>query len=271
MDAAGALRSMPSNMTDETRVLARLDGRMANVRVSTALSSLALESALPVREFFAWRGKRNYEGLWWSSTVGSHVGFESLLEREFLLAADHDREAVGIASQPFALLWPRGTEGARSHVPDFFVRLRDGSGRVVDVKRPDRVGSAQRQFELTREACGAAGWDYEVFTGLPEPRASNLRWLAGYRQDRFAPDAAAAAVLAGSFVPEASLAAGIRRAARTLGADEGIVRAQVLHLLFTGALAVDLDAPLTQAAPVCAAGAPTEGSVWEVGAREAVS
>jgi hypothetical protein len=156
-------------------------------------------------------------------------------------------------------------------VPNFFVRLRDGTGRVVDVKRPDRVGSAQRQFELTREACEAAGWDYEVFTGLAEPRASNLRWLAGYRQDRFAPDAAVAAVLAGSFVPEASLAAGVRRAARALGVDDPIVRAQVLHLLFTGVLAVDLDVPLTQAAAVCAAEAPTAGSVWDVGAREAAS
>lgn len=247
---------MPSNMTDETRVLARLDGRMANAPLSAALASLALESALPVRAFFSWPGKRNYEGMWWSSTVRSHVGFESLLERDFLLSADYDRDVVGVASQPFALLWPRGTEGSRGHVPDFFVRLRDGTGRVIDVKPAGRVRSADRQFSLTREACEAAGWDYEVFTGMAEPRASNLRWLAGYRQDRFAPDGTAAAVMVGSFTPEISLAGGVRRAARMLGADEGIVRAHVLHLLFTGALAVDLDAPLTQDAPLSRVGAP---------------
>jgi hypothetical protein len=103
---------MPSNMTDEIRVLARLDGRMANAPLSAALGSLALESALPVRAFFSWPGKRNYEGMWWSSTVRSHVGFESLLERDFLLLADHDRDVVGVSSQPFAFLSPRGTEGA---------------------------------------------------------------------------------------------------------------------------------------------------------------
>ncbi|WP_252615090.1 TnsA-like heteromeric transposase endonuclease subunit [Pseudarthrobacter raffinosi] len=271
MDAVSPLRSLPSNMTDETRLLARLDGRMANTPLSGALASLGLESALPVRAFFSWQGKRNYEGRWWSSTVRSHVGFESLLERDFLLSADHDRDVVGVASQPFAFLWPRGTEGSRGHVPDFFVRLRDGTGRVVDVKPAGRVRSAERQFGLTREACAAAGWEYEVFTGLAEPRASNLRWLAGYRQDRFAPDGNAAAVLVDSFSPEASLTGGVRRAAKALGTDEGIVRVQVLHLLFTGVLAVDLDVALTQETPVSPGVAPKAGSAWDARSREAAS
>lgn len=258
-------------MTDETRMLARLDGRMANAPLSAALASLTLESALPVRAFFSWQGKRNYEGRWWSSTVRSHVGFESFLERDFLLSADYDRDVVGVASQPFAFLWPRRTDGARGHVPDFFVRLRDGTGRVVDVKPAGRVRSAERQFGLTREACEAAGWDYEVFTGLTEPRASNLRWLAGYRQDRFAPDGTAAAVLVDSFAPETSLTGGVRRAAKVLGTDEGIVHAHVLHLLFTGALAIDLDAPLTQDTLLSPVGASAAASAWEPGAREAVS
>lgn len=60
-------------------MLTRLDGRMTNAPLSAALASLGLESALPVRTFFSWQGKRNYEGRWWSSTVRSHVGFESLL------------------------------------------------------------------------------------------------------------------------------------------------------------------------------------------------
>lgn len=32
-----------------------------------ALTAEPFEDALPIREFFAWPGKRNYEGLWWSS------------------------------------------------------------------------------------------------------------------------------------------------------------------------------------------------------------
>src|SRR5687767_6610445 len=74
---------------------------------------------------FPWPGKRNYGGSWWSNTTCSHVGFESLLERDFPMLADHDRDVIGIASRPLAVLWPKGTEGARGHVPDFFVRLSD--------------------------------------------------------------------------------------------------------------------------------------------------
>ncbi len=167
------------NATGSVRVLARFETGMFDAGLSCNVASSRFESTLPVRSFFASPGKRNYEGSWWSSTVRAHVGFESLLEREFLMVADHDRDVVGIASQPFALLWPKDTEGARGHVPDFFVRLSDGRARVVDVRHPDRLASAKRQFELTREFCGQIGWEYKVFTGLVEPFASNLRWLSG--------------------------------------------------------------------------------------------
>lgn len=96
------------------------------------------------------------------------------------MAADHDRDVIGVASQPFALLWPNNIKGARGHVPVFFVRLADGSARVVDIGQPKRLVSAERQCELTREVCDRISWEYEVFTSLMEPIPSNLRWLSGY-------------------------------------------------------------------------------------------
>jgi hypothetical protein len=132
-------QSLPVNSTDRTRVLVRLDGATRNDDVSPNLALLAVERAVPIRRFFAWRGKRNYEGLWWSSTVRAHVPFESLLEREYLMWADFDADIVAIAAQPLALLWPRGTPGHKNHVPDFFVRLHNGDGRLVDDRHPDCV------------------------------------------------------------------------------------------------------------------------------------
>ncbi len=38
------------------------------------------------------------------------------------------------------------TTRQKSHVPDFFVRLSNGDGLVVDVRRPDRVDDAAAQF-----------------------------------------------------------------------------------------------------------------------------
>ena len=45
-----ALRSLPSNVTDTVRVLARLDGRLLNVEASRALTAEPFEDALPIRD-----------------------------------------------------------------------------------------------------------------------------------------------------------------------------------------------------------------------------
>ena len=104
----------------------------------------------------AW--ERNYEGSWCRARF-SHVVFEPLLEREYLLAADFDDRIVSIAAQPSALLWPFGTRGHKSHAPDFFVRLSDGDGRLIDVRPQRYVEKAAAQFEMTREICGEIGWE----------------------------------------------------------------------------------------------------------------
>lgn len=254
------------NATDSVRILARFEAGMFDAEMGHGASSSRFELTLPVRSFLAWPGKRNYEGSWWSNTVRAHVAFESLLEREFLMTADHDRDVLGIVSQPFALLWPKGTEGARGHVPDYFVRLADGSARVVDVRHPKHLASAERQFEMTREVCGQIGWAYEVFTGLMEPLASNLRWLSGYRQDRFIPPHSIIPVILEEFTPAVSLAAGVRRAARKLRLDPTMVHAHALHLLFAGALEADLGQALSSETIVVPAREPASDAV-----REAVS
>jgi hypothetical protein len=40
-------------------------------------------------------------------TADSHVGFESWMERDHVMALDFDPTVVGIASQPFWLSWLR--------------------------------------------------------------------------------------------------------------------------------------------------------------------
>ena len=78
--------------------------------------------------------QRHLSGLWWSATTGGHVGFESWLERDHLVALDFDRSVAGIASQPFWLYWT-GPEGKRVlHAPDYFARRADGSAVVLDCR-----------------------------------------------------------------------------------------------------------------------------------------
>jgi hypothetical protein len=141
------------------------------------------ETASPVRKFGSYRGKRSFSGLWWSCTISDHVGFESWLERDRVMALDFDPDVVGLSSQPFRLSWRAGGK-TRSHIPDYFVRLRDGSGVVV-VRADDRIEPEDAEsFAVTAQACASVGWEFRRVGAMEPGRVANLRWLAGYRHPR---------------------------------------------------------------------------------------
>jgi hypothetical protein len=152
----------------------------------TEVYSVPFEDCVPVRGFQSYKGQRHFNGRWWTATTGSLVGYESWLERDRLLLLDFDPDVVGIASQPFWLFWTTAEGKARSHAPDYFARLADGSAQVLDVRPADRIKPRdQVAFDATRDACEALGWRYEI-AGTPPPVSllANVRWLAGYRHPR---------------------------------------------------------------------------------------
>jgi len=61
--------------------------------------SVAFERVPPVRGFPSFRGQRNRPGLWWFAGTGEHVGHESWLERDRLMALDADAGVVAVAAQ----------------------------------------------------------------------------------------------------------------------------------------------------------------------------
>ena len=71
------------------------------------------EDVPPVREFRFEKGLRNFAGWWYFATTGTHIGFESWLERDHLMLMDFDPAVAAVASQPFWLRW-RDEEGPRS-------------------------------------------------------------------------------------------------------------------------------------------------------------
>jgi hypothetical protein len=103
-----------------------------------AVADIAFEEALPAREIPSYHGQRHFPGLWWLATTGRHVGYESWLERDHLVALDFDRLVTGVSSQPFTLSWRQDGQ-AVSHTPDYFARLADGSAVVIDVRPAARV------------------------------------------------------------------------------------------------------------------------------------
>jgi hypothetical protein len=153
------------------------------------------EAALPVRSFPSVRGQAHFPGLRWSATSGRHVGYESWLERDHTMLLDFDPGVVGYSSQPFWSHWHDGRRGRR-HAPDFFVRLIDGTGVVVDVRADDRIEVKDAEaFAATERACAAVGWRFRRVGVLDPVFAANVRWLAGYRHPRCYRSAVAARLL----------------------------------------------------------------------------
>jgi hypothetical protein len=205
------------------------------------------ERSRPVRKFPSRPGQRHFPGLWWSATTGEHVGFESWLEREHAMMLDFDPAVAGFSSQPFWLRWHDGGR-ARRHAPDYFARMRDGSGLVIDVRADDQVGPQDAAvFEVTARACASAGWAYRR-SGVPDAvLTANLRWLAGYRHPRCRRGGLADLVL-DAFARPAALLDGVRGAGDPLA-----VLPAAYHLLWTGELAADLAASLLAATTVVTA------------------
>jgi hypothetical protein len=61
------------------------DGLEHRVSLSQAWAT-PFESCSPIRRFTSHKGQRHLGGLWWSATTGGHVGFESWMERDHVMA-----------------------------------------------------------------------------------------------------------------------------------------------------------------------------------------
>lgn len=199
------------------------------------------EFADPVRKFASWPGKRNYEGKFWFSSTKQHVPFESFWERAYLATLDRPGTATAVASQPMWIRWPAHE---RSHAPDYFARLADGSGLLVDVKPRELTKEKDHVvFDLTRRLAGAMGWTYQVFDEMPGAFESNLRFLLRYRDPQWLEGIDLTPLRVGDAMTIADAAAHLASgAASGLGATYA--------LIWLGHLDVDLSRPLSLRAPV---------------------
>ena len=201
--------------------------------------NVAFERVTPVRGFASFRGQRNRPGLWWFATTGEHVGHESWLERDRLMALDADPDVVGVAAQPMWLHLVTDSGRPVRHAPDFFARRADGTGVVIDVRPDQRIGDQDAAvFAATAQVCAQAGWEYQRAGELAPVQAANLRWLSGYRHPRFAQPGLSARV-GEVFAEPGPLLAGAAAAG-----DPVAVLPVLFGMLWRGELAADLDAAL---------------------------
>lgn len=218
---------------ERCRVEFSLDG-VRTERDALDVARVPFERCAPVRSFPSWPHKRHYSGHHWLQRLDMHVPFESLAERTFLLELDRWPVVAGVSSQPMWIAWPRA---GRKHAPDFFVRLADCTGFVVDVRPLERIDDrAREQFDRTARFCQAAGLRYGVYSPESLARDANLRFLMRYRDPKWRDPRALASLprgahLVGDLVDHLS--------------ELETPAAAVYHLIWAGELIVDLGAPLT--------------------------
>jgi hypothetical protein len=182
------------------------------------------------------RGLAGFAGWWWMASTGRHVGFESWLERDHLMLLDFGPDVTAVSSQPFWLRW-QGEDGRdRRHAPDFFVRLADGAGVVVDIRPDDRIPEKDAEvFAVTAAACSAAGWEFRRRGEVDPVLVADVRWLSRYRHPRCAGAGDVADVLLEVFAGGEGLFAGAELAGERLR-----VLPVLFHLMWRGHLVAGL-------------------------------
>lgn len=226
--------------------------------------SARFEESGPVRTFPSYRGQRSFSGWYWAATGSTDIGYESWVELGQLMRLDSEPEVTGMASQPFRLSWRYGGRARRvRHTPDYFVRRRDGSAVVVDV-RPDELIEPDDavKFTVTAVACARVGWQYERVGILDPVLAANLRWLSGYRHPRVRREVVVAALTAVFAEP-----CGLLTGARAVG-DPIAVLPVLFHLIWRRELTVALGDELLSAATLVR---PEAVSTKEVGSDAGAS
>ncbi len=204
------------------------------------------EAGSPVRRFPSYRGQRHFPGLWWTATTSTHIAYESWLERDHLMFLDADPDVVGIAGQPFRLVF-RVDGRPVSHIPDFFVRFADGTVAVVDVRPESRVGPKDKEkFDFTAALCErVSGWSFRLVHEPDPVRVGNVRWLSGFRHPRHRASPCLAGLVEVFATPQ-PLMAGVLEIGDPVAVLPGL-----FHLMWCGGLEADLDrAPLDDATVV---------------------
>jgi hypothetical protein len=206
--------------------------RVGGREVAGCLAELpadVLQQCTPVRAPGVYRRQRHMPGHWFSTTAGRHLEYESLLERDWMMLMDFDRNVDWVCEQPLRLRYRRDGRPA-SHVPDLLV-WRGGEPELCDVKSAERVDDPefQAQVRAMELACGEASMGYRVLSE-PDPQLlMNVRWLAACRVPPPDPDHERPRMLSALAVGQSTISellCGARESA--------LARPVLMHLLWTG-------------------------------------
>lgn len=201
------------------------------------LGAPAMEQLDPVRMPRSSASSRHIPVTAYSMTNAGVVHLESGLEHDLVRRLDRDTRIVRIVAQPLRLSW--AAREPVSHIPDLLTLHDDNAVTVWDVRAlEDQDEDFKIKSAVTRDACTAVGWHYEVFTGLGETERLNLLWLHGFRRRPDWADRLEETVLRAARSRNTTI--------RDLFAQDdgtGELKAVAWHLVWRGVLRLDIAAP----------------------------
>jgi hypothetical protein len=172
--------------------------------------------------------------------MSAHVIYESRLELSRLLMADFDRSVRFIVAQPF-LIRSKVQGVVRRHIPDYLL-LTDTDPVMVDVKPREQVSDTKvaETFAWVQQVIESLGWRFEIASEQPPVLLDNVRFLAGYRRPQSINEPALRALRATQFDNVTFV-----DAVRNVDGAEPLVRAALLHMLWTQEVSTDFSKVLS--------------------------
>jgi hypothetical protein len=201
----------------------------------------------PVRSPGVYQRQRHMPGRWFSTTTGGFLEYESLLERDWMLLLDFDREVEWFCEQPLHLHYVKDGAPAR-HVPDLLV-WRAGTPELCDVKSTERVEDPvfRAQVRATELACAEAGFGYRVLSEPDRQLLVNVRWLAGFRERPADPDGERTRMLSTLAVRPRTIGELVSGAR-----EPALGRPVLMNLVWAGEARVDLSRPIGESSRLSA-------------------
>lgn len=228
------------------------DGPESDPRAVSITGAAWVDFLHPIRRPMAYQGQWCKPGYYYMAAVDDLVSYESRYEMAQLIVLEQGQAVVAICAQPFRLHW-RDQGRGRTHVPDFFVRYRDGSAEVIDVKG-SRVAARPENalvFGVTGRACKAMGHEFRVAIEVSKVQLKNLRWLEGHKSAPVRTDVIGADIL--DVIDVGMTLGNLVETVADLHQEHPLrVRGVVFHLLWARLLHVDLNVPLSSSSFVAA-------------------
>lgn len=185
------------------------------------------------------------------------LGFESLLERDYMLILEFDPAVESFEEQPVRIPVLGKTARATSYVPDILVHYypdRRGKARkplLAEVKKSSDLERHKEKyapkFAAAKKYAAEQGWDFRIVTekDIRSKRLQNLKFLREFHLSMPNP-ADAARVLDALGQSNTPLDMGTLFERMEVDVAERLRLIPVVwHLVATSRIAIDLDQPLT--------------------------